>query len=162
MNRRERPRASKVHRVHRMSKPSLLLALLLGSAAWATGERIVVAPADNPLRPTLCISMSCVSGGAREAVVTTRPKGRGLELTVTHASGAVRLTYVVPLMANGRVSSTELIHAATLAITAIEGRVTRPVATASSAVATRTGSAKAAGGLKRHSNALPGALVARR
>jgi len=147
-----------------MSKPSLLLALVLGTSAWATGERIVVSPADNPLRATLCISMTCVSGGAREAVVTTRPKGRGLELTVTHASGAVRLTSVVPLMADGRVSSTELIHAATLAIAAIEGRVTRPVATAaaSSAVAKKASPAKVARSLKRHAKALPGALVARR
>jgi hypothetical protein len=149
-----------------MSKSFLAAVLLIASSAWATGERVVLAPLDNPLRESLCISMTCVSFGARDAVVTTRAKGRELELTVVDSTGKTRLTATVPLSADGHVSSADAIHATTLAIGAIEGSVTRPVATVSAApkpAAKKVALAKVGRGAKKKgAKAVLGSLVARR
>lgn len=105
-----------------MVRSILLMAVLLSVPAWATGERVVLSPASNPLGEALCISMTCVKGGSRDFVVSSRPAAGGMEFIVTHASGRVHLVHVAKLNDNGRVGSTELARAATLAIKAIETR----------------------------------------
>ncbi len=105
-----------------MVRSTLLMALLFSVPAWATGERIVLSPASNPLGEALCISMTCVKGGARDFVVSSRPAAGGVEFVVTHASGRVHLVHLAKLNGNGKVGSTDLARAATLAIKAIETR----------------------------------------
>lgn len=96
-----------------------LVAVLAAPAALATGERIVLSPASNPLADTLCFSMSCVKAGGQATVSARAVKG-GMEFTVTMSSGQRRLTHVAPLNADGKVSSTDLVHATTLVLAAIE------------------------------------------
>lgn len=98
----------------------LVATLLAAPAAFATGERVVLTPASNPLAETICFSMNCVKGGAREAVVAMRSVKGGVEFTVTMANGQRRLTHVTKLNENGKVSSTDLVHATTLVLQAIE------------------------------------------
>lgn len=103
-----------------MFRLAALLMLCAAPAAFAVGERVSLTGAAAPLAETLCISMTCVSGGAKDFVVTGRQVGEGLELTVTSSAGQRRLTHVVP-MGEGRPSSTELVRATALVVKAIEG-----------------------------------------
>ncbi|MEW5741025.1 MAG: hypothetical protein AB1938_19040 [Myxococcota bacterium] len=98
----------------------LLTVLLAAPAALATGERVVLTPSTNPLAETLCFSLNCVKGGAREAVVAMRPVKGGVEFTVTMANGQRRLTHVTKLNENGKVSSTDLVRTTSLVLQAIE------------------------------------------
>ena len=93
--------------------------LLASTLAFATGERVALVPASNPLRETICVSMNCESGNA-EATVASRPVRDGLEITVTTASGQRRLTHVVRTQADGKVSSTDLVRATSMVLRAIE------------------------------------------
>jgi hypothetical protein len=101
-----------------MNRLALLAALLVAPAAFATGERIVLVPADSQLKETLCLSMTCVEGRG-EAVVAARPVKGGVEISVTMANGQRRLTHVVSTT-DGAISSTDLVHASTLVFKAIE------------------------------------------
>jgi hypothetical protein len=101
-----------------MNRLALLAVLLTASAAFATGERIVLVPADSQLKDTLCLSMSCVEGRG-EAVVAAKPVKGGVEVSVTMANGQRRLTHVVST-SDGAMSSTDLVHATTLVLKAIE------------------------------------------
>lgn len=108
-------------------RTSLLLALIVAAPAWATGERVLISPANNPLKDSLCISMECVKGGAvHDASVTARPVPGGLELTVSSGNGEVKLVHKVATNDSGAVSSTDLLHATTVVVKAIESR--RPAA----------------------------------
>jgi hypothetical protein len=98
----------------------LLTVLFAAPSALATGERVVLTPADNPLAQTLCLSLDCVKGGSREAVVAMRPVKGGVEFTVTMANGQRRLTHTVRLNENGAVSSTDLVRTTALVLQAIE------------------------------------------
>lgn len=134
-----------------MRSLSLLVILGVSVPAWATGERVLMAK-DNPLRATLCTSMECVHGGARDAVVSVRAAAKGsVEFVVTDASGqVVRLVHKAPLNSAGQVGSTDLACASAAVISAIEN----PKAAAPAPKA-----ATARGSLKK----LPrGKLVARR
>ncbi len=102
-----------------MSRLLLTGALLIASAAFATGERIVLVPATSQLQETLCLSMTCVTGRG-EATVATKQTKSGFEITVTMADGQKRLTHVVPASAEGTMSSTDLVRATTLVLQAIE------------------------------------------
>lgn len=100
---------------------SLLIASLLAStAAFATGERITVTGAAAPLKDTLCFSMTCVAGGAKDFVVAGRAVKGGIELTVTSASGQARLTHLARVNEMNQISSTDLVHASSLVVQAIE------------------------------------------
>lgn len=96
-----------------------LVAVLAAPAALATGERIVLSPASNPLQETLCFSMTCVKASA-QATVAAKPVKGGLEITVTMSTGQKRLTHFAPYNADGKVSSTDLVRATSLVLTAIE------------------------------------------
>lgn len=98
----------------------LLVTVLAAPAAFATGERVLLTPAANPLSETICFSMNCVKGGGRDAVVAMRAVKGGVEFTVTMANGQRRLTHVTKLNENGKVSSTDLVRVTSLVFQAIE------------------------------------------
>ena len=98
----------------------LLVTVLAAPAAFATGERVLLTPASNPLSETLCFSMNCVKAGGRDAVVAMRPVKGGVEFTVTMANGQRRLTHVTKINENGKVSSTDLVRTTSLVLQAIE------------------------------------------
>jgi len=98
----------------------LLSAVLLASTtALATGERVSLLPASNPMKETVCVSMNC-EASSPEATVAARPVKNGVEFTVTMASGQRRLTHIVPTKADGSISSTDLVRATSLVLKAIE------------------------------------------
>jgi hypothetical protein len=99
-----------------------LAVALLAAPALATGERIVVTAAAEPFRETLCVSMTCVSAGQRDAVVSARRVKEGLELTVKTASGQTKLVHVAPIGDEGSISSIDLVRASSLAVKAIEAQ----------------------------------------
>jgi len=109
-----------VHKAAPMLRLSVVAALLFAPAAFATGERITITGAAAPLHETLCISMTCVSGGGKDFTVSGRPVKGGVEFTVVAASGQHRLTHVAKLNEFGQVSSTDLVHATSLVVQAIE------------------------------------------
>jgi hypothetical protein len=124
---------------------SLFIGFLLAStAAFATGERITVTGAATPLKDTLCFSMTCVSNGAKDFVVAGRAVKGGIELTVTSATGQARLTHVAKLNEMNQISSTDLVHATSLVVQAIEKGPIAPPAPAKVAVAVKKPKAKAA------------------
>ena len=121
-----------------MTRLSCIAVLVLASAAFATGERISITGAAAPLKDTLCFSMTCVPGGGRDFTVAGRAVKGGLELTVTSSAGQVRLTHVARLNESGQVSSTDLVHATSLVVQAIEkGPLAAPAAPAKQAAAAR-------------------------
>jgi hypothetical protein len=103
-----------------MGRFLLVAAVLASPMAFATGERVVLTPPDQPLRAALCVSMTCVTSGAREATVASREVRGGLEVTVTLATGERRLSHLVPLNGAGRPGAADVLRAATLVIQAIE------------------------------------------
>lgn len=109
-----------MHKGGPMIRSLILGTLIASSAAFATGERISITGAAAPLKETLCISMNCVNGGAREFTVTGKPVKGGIELTVTSLGGQARLTYVARLNEWNQISSTDLVHATSLVVQAIE------------------------------------------
>lgn len=112
-----------------MIRSLLLAALFTSTAAFATGERIIITGAAAPLKETLCISMNCVSGGARDFIVTGKAVKGGVEFTVTSVSGQARLTTFAPLNEWNQISSTDLVHATSLVVQSIErGPITPPAA----------------------------------
>lgn len=103
-----------------MIRTLFIATLLASTAAFATGERITISGAAAPLKETLCISMNCVSGGAKDFSVTGRTVKGGVELTVTSVSGQARLTHLAKLNEYNQISSTDLVHATSLVVQAIE------------------------------------------
>ncbi len=97
-----------------------LFAALCSLPALATGEKIVLTPVNNPLVATLCVSMNCVTGGAHDVTVAAKEVKGALQFTVTSASGQVRLVTTAGLNEAGNVSSTDLVHATSLVVKAIE------------------------------------------
>ncbi len=132
-----------------MIRSLLLASLCIASAAFATGERISITGAAAPLKETLCISMNCVSSGARDFVVTGKAVKGGVELTVTSVSGQARLTTFAPLNEWNQISSTDLVHATSLVVQSIERGPIAPPAAKKTAVA-------------KKSKARPKAFLARR
>lgn len=119
-----------------MIRTLLLSAVIASSAAFATGERISITGAAAPLKETLCISMNCVTGGAKDFVVSGKPVKGGIEVTVVALSGQTRLSYVAKLNEWNQISSTDLVHATSLVVQAIErGPVAPPAASKPVAVA---------------------------
>lgn len=96
------------------------LTTLAAAPAWATGERVLLTDAAEPFRETICVSMTCVRSGARDAIVTARTVKGGVELTVKSASGQVKLVHVAPLNDEGALSSIDVVRASSLAVKAIE------------------------------------------
>jgi hypothetical protein len=111
---------------------ALLLLALVSFPAFATGERVVVTAAAEPFRDTICVSMSCVTSGAREAVVSARPVKEGVEVTVKTAQGQVTLVHVAPLSDEGQLSTIEVVRASSLVVQAIERPRPLPTKTAAS------------------------------
>lgn len=103
-----------------MIRSLLAVAVFASSAAFATGERVVVTGAAAALKDTLCISMTCVTSGPREFVVTGRAVKGGVEVTVTSAAGQARLTHLAKVNAANQIGSTDLVAASTLVIRSIE------------------------------------------
>lgn len=104
-------------------RSSLLAAIALvtlAAPAWATGERVIVTAAAEPFRETICVSMTCVTSGAREAIVTARSVKEGVEVTVKSASGQVKLVHITPRTADGDLSSIDVVTASSLVVKAIE------------------------------------------
>lgn len=97
-----------------------LVLVLAGSSAWAVGERVVVQPAAEALRDTICVSMNCVRGGGKDALVAARSTKDGLEVTVTNTAGEVKLVHVIPRDEAGGLSSIEVVRASSLVVQAIE------------------------------------------
>jgi hypothetical protein len=64
--------------------------------------------------------MTCVTSGAREAIVTARSVKEGVEVTVKSASGQVKLVHVTPRTADGDLSSIDVVTASSLVVKAIE------------------------------------------
>jgi hypothetical protein len=104
----------------RSSLLAVVAALTVAAPAWATGERVLLTREAEPFRETICVSMTCVRAGARDAVVSAKAVKGGLELTVKSASGQVKLVHVTPLNDEGQLSSIDLVRASTLAVKAIE------------------------------------------
>ena len=104
-----------------MRSSLLVVALVtLAAPAWATGERVIVTAAAEPFRATICVSMTCVTSGAREAIVSARSVKEGVEVTVKSASGQVKLVHVTPRSEDGDLSSIDVVTASTLVVKAIE------------------------------------------
>lgn len=120
-----------------MIRSLLLATVIASSAAFATGERISITGAAAPLKETLCISMNCVAGGARDFIVTGKSVKGGIELTVTSISGQPRLTYVARLNEWNQISSTDLVHATSLVVQSIERGPVAPPAPVKKAVAAK-------------------------
>jgi hypothetical protein len=120
-----------------MRRLLLLAAVLAAPAALATGERILLTGSAEAFKETLCISMNCVAGGARDFTVAVRPGKGSVEVTVTSASGQHRLSHVAPLNDEGRVSSTDLVRATSLVVQAIEKGPVAGSAPAKKAVAAK-------------------------
>lgn len=121
-----------------MRRLLLLAAVLVAPAALATGERILLTGGHaEAFKETLCISMNCVAGGARDFTVAVRPGKASVEVTVTSASGQHRLSHVAPLNDEGRVSSTDLVRATSLVVQAIEKGPVAGSAPAKKAVAAK-------------------------
>jgi hypothetical protein len=99
---------------------TVLLLALVAFPAFATGERVVVTSAAEPFRDTICVSMNCVSSGAREAVVSARAVKGGIEVTVKTAQGQVKLVHVAPLSEKGELSTIDIVRASALVVQAIE------------------------------------------
>jgi hypothetical protein len=118
-----------------MIRTALIATVLASSAAFATGERISISAAAAPLKETLCISMNCVNGGARDFVVTGKPVKGGIEITVTSVGGQTRLTHFAALNEWNQISSTDLVHATALVVQSIERGPIAPPAAAKKAVA---------------------------
>ncbi len=134
-----------VHKGAAMIRTFLLATVIASSGAFATGERIVINGAAAPLKETLCFSMNCVTSGAREFTVSGKPVKGGIELTVVSLSGQPRLTYVAKLNEWNQISSTDLVHATSLVVRAIErGPVAPPAPAKSAAVAKKKKLLKAA------------------
>ncbi|MDP1829555.1 MAG: hypothetical protein Q8L48_40180 [Archangium sp.] len=111
-----------------MIRTLLIASLFASTAAFATGERISITGAAAPLKETLCISMNCVSGGgAKDFSITGRAVKGGVEFTVTSVSGQPRLTHVARLNEYNQISSTDLVHATSLVVQAIERGPIAPV-----------------------------------
>jgi hypothetical protein len=101
-----------------------LSVVLFAFPAFATGERVVPTSAAEALRESVCVAMTCVPSGARDAVVSARPVKNGLEFTVRSASGAVKLVHAAPVR-DGALSATDLMRVSALVVRAIE-RPVRP------------------------------------
>lgn len=100
---------------------SILLAIaVLAAPAWATGERVLLTREAEPFRDTICVSMTCVTAGPRDAVVMARSLKDGVELTVKSASGQVKLVHLTRFTADGDLSSIDVVRASALAVKAIE------------------------------------------
>lgn len=101
-----------------------LAATLAALPAFATGERIFIASsgaASDQLRETLCFSMECVkSKDGVEVIVSARSAGDAIEVRVTGADGAVRLSQKVAALGDGRFGSTDLVSSTTRIFKAIE------------------------------------------
>jgi hypothetical protein len=120
--------ASFMHKGPRMIRSLALVSVLASTAAFATGERISISAAAAPLKETLCFSMNCVNGGARDFVVSGKPVKGGIEITVTAVGGQTRLTQVVALNEWNQISSTDLVHLTSLVVQSIEkGPIAAPV-----------------------------------
>lgn len=113
-----------------MIRTFLLATVIASSAAFATGERISITGAAAPLKETLCISMNCVTSGARDFVVSGKTVKGGIEVTVMSLGGQTRLTYVAKLNEWNQISSTDLVHATSLVVQAIERGPVAPPTTA--------------------------------
>lgn len=112
-----------------MIRTILFATVLASSAAFATGERISISAAAAPLKETLCFSMNCVKGGARDFVVTGKPVKGGVEITVTTVGGQTRLTHFAPFNEWNQISSTDLVRATSLVVQSIErGPIAPPAA----------------------------------
>lgn len=106
-----------------MRTPVLVAAaVLLAAPAWATGERVLLTEAAEPFRETICVSMTCVSAGARDAVVSARSVKEGVEVTVKSAGGQVKLVHVTPRTEDGELSSIDVVRTSTLVVKAIEAQ----------------------------------------
>ncbi len=109
----------------------LLITALFSLPALATGERVLLTPVNSPLAETICVSMSCVTEGARDVTVAAKEVKGAMQFTVTSASGQVKLVTTAGLTENGTVSSTDLMRATSLIVKSIEG----PAAVADAAAA---------------------------
>jgi hypothetical protein len=123
-----------------MCRFSTIAVVLLAGSAFATGERLVLTGSASLLRETLCISMACDAGGARDFVVHGKAVKGGIEFTVVSARGQVCLTHVATVKADGAIGSTDLVHATALVVDSIEKG---PVATAAVAPAPKKKAARA-------------------
>ena len=109
----------------------LLLASLLSLPALATGEKVLLTPVNSPLADTLCVSMNCVTDGAHDVTIAAKEVKGAMQFTVSSASGQVKLVTTASMTELGQVSSTDLVHATTLIVKAIEGPLPADTATAS-------------------------------
>jgi hypothetical protein len=109
---------------------SALLLALVSFPAFATGERVLVTAAAEPFRDTICVSMTCVTSGARDAVVSARPVKDGVEVTVKSAQGQVKLVHVTPVSEDGALSTIDVVRASSLVVQAIEAPRPAPAKTA--------------------------------
>jgi len=116
---------------------SIILAAVvaLAAPAWATGERVLLTRDAEPFRENICVSMTCVTSGPRDAVVTARSVKEGVELTVKSPSGQVKLVHLTRFTADGDLSSIDVVRASSLAVKAIESNkpLTAPTAKVASA-----------------------------
>jgi hypothetical protein len=134
-----------MHKGPRMIRSIVLATVFASTAAFATGERISISAAAAPLKETLCISMNCVNGGARDFVVTGKPVKGGIEITVIAVGGQTRLTHFAPLNEWNNISSTDLVRATSLVVQSIErGPIAPPAAAKKAAVAAKVKKAKKA------------------
>jgi hypothetical protein len=134
-------------------KTLAVVAALIALPAFATGERIHIASsgaASDQLKETLCLSMECqASKEGAEVIVTARAAGNGIELKVTGADGAVRLSQRVPALDDGRFGSTDLVSSSTKIFKAIEQpQLAREEATEQKAQAARAQEQKVADAAK--------------
>jgi hypothetical protein len=93
---------------------------LLAFPALATGERVLLASSAEPLKDTLCVSMTCVSTGSRDASVSARLVRGGLEVTVKNGTGQVTLVTLLPRTDDGGFSTVDLVRTSSRVVLAIE------------------------------------------
>jgi hypothetical protein len=90
--------------------------LVVASTAWATGEKVRLAPSAEPLRDAICVSMTC--GDEGDFVVSAVEKNGQLELVVQRGSQR-RVVHTVALR-QGQLSSIDAISASAAVVKAIE------------------------------------------
>ncbi len=93
--------------------------LVASIPAWAVGEPIsITGPARDQLSQTLCISMECGQRGG-DYVVTSKVVAGKMELRVVGPSG-LRLSLMMPLTDDGRLTNSDAMTATSQLVHAIE------------------------------------------
>lgn len=108
-------------------RPLLLIsAVLLSVPAWATGERVRLLPAAEPLRPVLCVSLDCQATGPVEATIGATVKAGKLVPFVRRRAGAVDVGGATLDAEAPAASAVDLVRAGSAVVAVVEGQAPAP------------------------------------